>query len=159
MAVKDKFVVRLTADHRTQLERMIAAGRHAAAALTHARVLLKADQSDGGPGWTDAAIADALECSAGTVARVRKRFARGGLDAAVHRKKPTGRQYRKLDGAQEAQLVTLACSAPPDGKGRWTLAMLADRLVELAVVDAVSDETVRRVLKKTSSSRGCGSSG
>ena len=72
-----------------------------------------------------------------------------GFDGAVHRKKPTGRQYRKLDGQQEAKLVAVACSAPPEGKGRWTLQMLADRLVELAVVDAVSDETVRRVLKKT----------
>jgi len=159
VAVKDKFVVRLTADDRAQLEQMIAAGRHAAAALVHARVLLKADAGSAGPGWADAVIADALECSAGTVARVRKRFAQGGLDAAVHRKKPAGRQYRKLDGAQEAQLVALACSAPPEGKGRWTLTMLADRLVELRVVDAVSDETVRRVMKKTCSSRGSSSSG
>lgn len=159
MAVKDKFVVRLSADQRVQLEQAIAAGRHAATALAHARILLKADQSGGAPGWGDAAIADALECSAGTVARVRKRFVQSGLDAAVHRKKPTGRQYRKLDGAQEAKLVALACSAPPEGKGRRTLKMLADRLVELQVVDAVSDETVRRTLKKMFSSRGCGSRG
>jgi transposase len=150
MAVKDKFIVRLTAAQRTQLEQMIAAGRHAAAALVHARVLLKADVGPAGPGWADAPIADALECGAATVARVRKRFAQGGLDAAVHRKKPTGRQYRKLDGDQEAHLIALACSAPPEGKARWTLKLLADRLVELEVVDAVSDETVRRVLKKTS---------
>ncbi len=97
----------------------------------------------------DERIAEAIECSTGTVARVRKRFAQGGLDQAVHRKKPTGRQYRKLDGTQEAKLVALACSTPPEGKARWTLKMLADRLVELEVVDAVSDETVRRVLKKT----------
>jgi transposase len=150
VALKDKFVVRLAAGQRTQLEQMIAAGRHAAAALVHARILLKADTGRGGPGWADAPIADALECGTATVARVRKRFAQGGLDAAVHRRKPTGRQYRKLDGTQEAHLVALACSAPPDGKARWTLKMLADRLVELEVVDAVSDETVRRVLKKTS---------
>jgi transposase len=150
MALKDKFLVRLTATHRAQLEAMIASGRHSAAALVHARILLKADTGTGGPRWADAPIAEALECSTGTVARVRKRFAQGGLDAAVHRKKPTGRQYRKLDGVQEAQLVALACSAPPDGKARWTLKMLADRLVELEAVDSVSDETVRRVLKKTS---------
>jgi transposase len=149
VALKDKFVVRLTAAQRTQLEQMIAAGRHAAAALVHARILLKADVGAAGPGWSDDAIADALECGPSTVARVRKRFAQGGLDAAVHRKKPTGRQYRKLDGAQEAKLVALACSAPPGGKARWTLTMLADQLVELEVVDAISDETVRRVLKKT----------
>ena len=149
MALKDKLVVRLTAAQRAQLEHMIASGRHAAAALVHARILLKADAGDGGPGWADDAIAEALECSAGTVARVRKRFAQDGLDGAVHRKKPAGRRYRKLDGAQEAKLVALACSAPPGGKARWTLQMLADRLVELEVVDVVSDETVRRVLKKT----------
>jgi transposase len=154
MAVKDKFVVRLAADQRAELERMIAAGRHAAAALIHARILLKADQADGGPAWDDRRIAEALECSTGTVARVRKRHSLAGLDAAVHRRKPTGRQYRKLDGSQEAHLVALACSTPPDGKARWTLKMLADRLVELEAVDAVSDETVRRVLKKTRSSRG-----
>ncbi len=150
MALKDERLVRLTADQRAQLEKMIAAGRHAAAALVHARILLKADIGPGRPGWGDAAIAEAVECSAGTVARVRKRFAEGGLDAAVHRRKPTGRQYRKLDGAREAQLVALACSSPPDGRARWTLKMLAGRLVELEVVDAVSDETVRRTLKRTS---------
>ncbi len=149
MALKDKLLVRLSAEQRTELEHMTAAGRHAAAALTHARILLKADTGADGPGWADDAIAEALECSAGTVARVRKRFAQAGLEAAVHRQKPTGRQYRKLDGAQEAKLVTLACSTPPGGKARWTLKMLADRLVELEVVPAVPDETVRRVLKKT----------
>ena len=154
MALKDKRLVRLTDDQRTQLEKMIAGGRHAAASLVHARILLKADVGPGGPGLADAAIAEAVECSEGTVARVRKRFAECGLDAALHRRKPTGRQYRKLDGAQEARLVSLACSAPPDGKARWTLKMLADRLVELEAVDAVSDETVRRVLKKTRSSLG-----
>jgi len=154
MALKDKLIVHLAADQRAHLEATIAAGRHAAAALAHARILLKADAGADGPGWGDAAIAEALECSAATVARVRKRFAEGGLDAAVHRKKPAGRQYRKLDGAQEARLVALACSAPPGGKARWTLKMLADKLVELEVVDAVSDETVRRTLKKARSSRG-----
>ena len=150
MALKDKLRVRLTSDQRAQLERMIAAGRHAAAALVHACVLPKADADEGGPAWAAAAVAEALGCSAGTVARVRKRFAQGGLEAAVHRKKPTGRQYRKLEGAQEAKLVALACSAPPGGKGRWTLRMPAVRLVGPAVVDAVSDETVRRTLKKNS---------
>lgn len=90
---------------------------------------------------------------------MRKRLAQDGFGAAVYRKKPTGRQDRKLDGAQEAKLVALSCSAPPEGKGRWALKMLADRPVELQVVDAVSDETVRRVLEKTFGSRGSGSSG
>src|SRR5262245_42506574 len=147
MALKDKCVVRLTPDQRRDLERLVRRGRHTARTLIHARILLKADA--GGPAWDDARIAEALECGARTVARVRKQFAQGGLDAALHRKKPAGRQYRKLDGAQEARLVALACSPPPEGKARWTLKLLADRLVELEVVDAVSDETVRRTLKKT----------
>ena len=149
MAVKDKFLARLTADQRAQLEQMIAAGRHASAALVRARILLEADTS-AGPGWADDAIAEALGCSPSTVARIRMRFAQSGFDGAVHRKKPTGRRYRKLDGQQEAIRVALACSAPPEGKGRWALQMPADRLVEPEVVDAVSAETVRRVLKRTS---------
>ena len=149
MARKDKYVVRLTAADRQELERMARSGRHPARTLVHARILLKADAAKGSPGWDDAAIAEALDCGTRTVARVRKKYAEGGLDVALHRKKPTGRQYRKLDGDQEARLVAIACSAPPAGKARWTLKMLADRLVELEVVDAVSDETVRRTLKKT----------
>ena len=154
MALKDKYVVRLTAGDRRELERMVRSGKHPARALVHARILLKADAAKGSPGWDDAAIAEALDCGTRTVARVRKKFAEGGLGRAVHRKKPTGRQYRKLDGDQEARLIAIACSAPPAGRARWTLKMLADRLVELAVVGAVSDETVRRTLKKTCSSRG-----
>ena len=149
MALEDEFVVRPSAERRSQLEHTIAAGRHAAAALGHARILLEADRSGGGPGRDDAAIADALECSAGTVARVRKRFAEGGLAGAASRKEPTGRQYRKLDGGQEAKLVAPARSSPPEGKARWTRKMLADRPVELQAVAAVGDETVRRVLEKT----------
>lgn len=152
MALKDKYEVRLRSDQRHDLEQLARSGRHPARALVRARVLLKADAN--GPDWDDFRIAEALECSGGTVARVRKQFVQGGLDAALYRKKPTGRQYRKLDGAQEARLIALACSAPPQGKARWTLKLLADRLVELEVVDAISDETVRRTLKKTPSSRG-----
>ena len=149
MALKDKYVVRLTPDHRRQLDQMVSSGQHPARVLTRARILLKADAGKAGPGWEDAAIADALECGARTVARVRQKYVEGGLDAALYARKPTGRQYRKLDGAQEARLVALACSPPPQGQARWTLKLLADRLVELEVVDAVSDETVRRTLKKT----------
>jgi hypothetical protein len=154
MALKDKFVVRLTAAQRRELHRMTRSGKHPAPVLVHARILLKVDAADGGPAWDDAATAEALDCGVSTVARVRKKFAAGGLDVALRRKKPTGRQYRKLDGAQEARLVALACSPPPDGRARWTLQLLADRLVELDVIDAVSDETVRRTLKKMRSSRG-----
>jgi hypothetical protein len=148
MALKDKYVVRLTAGQRRDLRRMARSGRHPARTLVRARILLKVDAA-GGPAWDDATTAEALDCGARTVARVRRRFADGGLGAALHRKRPAGRQYRKLDGAQEARLVALACSPPPDGQARWTLKLLADRLVELKVVDAVSDETVRRTLKKT----------
>lgn len=127
---------------------MTVAGRHAAAALVHARIPLKAYAGSDGPERSDSTIAEVVECSAATVARVRERFAEGGLEAAVHRRKPTGRQHRKLDGAQEARLVALPCSAPPGGEARWTLKMLADRLVEVDAVDSVSDVAVRRPLKE-----------
>jgi transposase len=159
VALKEKFVVRLTAGQRRQLERIASTGRNSAAALTRARVLLKADAGRGGSGWGDAAIAEALDCGTSTVARARKQFATGGLAAALYRKRPTGRQYRKLDGAQEARLIALACSAPPDGRARWTLRLLADRLVELAVVESIDPATVCRTLKKTRSNPGSSSSG
>src|SRR4051812_37889784 len=134
---------------------MIAAGKAAAKRLAHARILLKADASDGGPAWDDARIAEAVEVSARTVERVRQRFVEQGVEAALVRKKqdrPSRR--RSLDGAAEARLIALACSGPPDGRVRWTMQMLADKLVELRVVEGVSDETVRRTLQKTRSSRG-----
>ncbi len=157
MSRRPKHVVRLTPEERQRLTRLVRAGKSTARTLTHARILLKADTD--GPGWNDETIAGALDCGARTVARIRKAFAERGLDVAMHRKKPTGRRYRKLDGEQEARLVALACSPAPDGRGRWTLTLLANRLVELKVVDAISDETVRQTLKKTTSSRGSSSSG
>jgi transposase len=158
VALKDKYVVRLTADDRRRLERMVSSGKHPARVLTRARVLLKADTGTG-PGWEDAAIAEALDCGDRTVARVRQRYTAGGLDAALYAKKPTGRQYRKLDGTQEARLVALACSPAPDGRARWTMKLLADKLVELEVVESIDPATVWRTLKKTRSSRGSSSSG
>ena len=154
-----KYIVRLTDAERTQLDDLIRTGKRAASALIHARILLKADVGEGGPGWDDERIAEAVECGASTVYRVRQAFVEEGLAAALFRKKPTGRQYRKLDGAQEAHLIALACGAPPEGRAAWTLRLLADRLVELAVVDSISPECVRMTLKKTNLSRGCGSSG
>src|SRR5512134_1433929 len=145
---RPKYIVRLTADERTELDDLIRTGKRAASALVHARILLKADAGAGGPGWDDAQIAEAVECGASTVYRVRQAFVTEGLTAALFRKKPSGRQYRKLDGVQEAHLIALACGAPPDGRRRWTLRLLADRLVELAVVDAISPECVRTTLKK-----------
>ena len=154
-----KYIVRLTAEERTELEDLIRTGKRAASVLIHARILLKADVGAGGPGWDDERIAEAVECGASTVYRVRQALVEEGLPAALFRKKPTGRQYRKLDGAQEAHLIALACGAPPEGRATWTLRLLADRLVELDVVDSISPECVRMTLKKTNLSRGCGSSG
>ncbi|MDZ7621551.1 MAG: IS630 family transposase [Candidatus Competibacteraceae bacterium] len=143
-----KYIVRLTAEERTELEELIRTGKRAASVIVHARILLKADAGAAGPGWDDERIAEAVECGASTVYRVRQAFVEEGLPAALFRKKPTGRQYRKLDGAQEAHLIALACGAPPAGRATWTLRLLADRLVELEVVDAISPECVRTTFKK-----------
>jgi transposase len=155
-----KYIVRLTDEERTDLENLIHTGKHrAAATLIHARILLKADVGTGGPGWDDDRIVQAIECSASTVYRVRQTFVEEGMTAALFRKKPTGRLYRKLDGEQEAQLIALACSTPPAGRTHWTMRLLADRLVELQVVESISPECVRTTLKKTNSNRGYRSSG
>ncbi len=155
-----KYKVTLTAEEREQLQDLIAQGKASAKKLAHARILLKADAADDGPAWDDARIAVALEVSTRTVERLRQRFVEEGFEAALVRK-PQSRpsRLRKLDGAAEARLIALACSKPPDGRDRWTMQLLADQLVELEVVDAVSDETVRRTLKKTRSSRGSRNSG
>jgi transposase len=116
-----KYVVRLNPEEREQLLTLVKTGPGAAAKLLHARLLLKADVSVEGRRWTEAEIAEALETSASTVQRVRQAWVDQGLEAALARKPPTGRQYRKLDGAQEAQLIAVACSAPPEGRARWTL--------------------------------------
>ena len=146
-----KYLVTLTAAERDHLTALIAAGTAAAKKLAHARILLKADQSDGGPAWADDRIAEAVEVSTDTVARVRQRFVEHGLAAALVRKKQDKpSRERVLDGAAEARLLAVACSDPPDGRTAWTLRMLADKLVELEVVGSVSTETVRRAMKKTS---------
>ena len=116
--------------------------------------MLKADRATGGPAWPDAQIAEACEVSRPTVERVRRAFVTTGLEAALHRRRPQRVYQRKLDGAQEAQLIALACSAPPDGQERWTVRLLAQRLVELAIVAGIAPETVRTTLKKTNSNRG-----
>jgi transposase len=150
-----KYKVTLTDEERQQLADLIAAGKAAAQKLAHARVLLKADAADGGPAWPDARIAEAVELSVATFERVRQRFVEQGLAAALGRKqqdRPS--RPRTLDGRAEARLIALACSEPPEGRQEWTMQLLADKLVELQVVEAVCDETVRRALKKTRSSRG-----
>jgi transposase len=150
-----KYKVTLTDEGRKSLQSLIAAGKAAALKLTHARILLKADAAPGGPAWTDARIAEALDVDVTTVERVRERFVEQGLDAALCRKKQERpSRMRTLDGQAEARLIALACSQPPGGRARWTLRLLADKLVELEIVDTVSTETVRRLLKKTNSSRG-----
>jgi transposase len=146
-----RYVVELSPEERQELTRLVSAGKRSARTLTRARILLKADQAQGGPAWGDGRIADALGCGRRTVERVRQRLVEEGLDAALTHK-PQCRPSRQpvLDGAAEARLIALACSQPPDGRSGWTLRLLADRLVELEVVGAVSHETVRRALKKTS---------
>jgi transposase len=150
-----RYLVTLTAEERQSLHDLTAAGKASARKLAHARILLKADQADGGPAWPDEHIAEALDVGLSTIARVRQRFVEQGLEAALGRK-PQDRpsRQRKLDGRAETRLIALACAAPPDGRREWTMQLLADQLVALEVVNAVSDETVRRVLKKTRSSRG-----
>ncbi len=212
-----KYIVHLTAEERFELDDLIRTGKRTASVLIHARILLKADTGAAGSGWDDDRIAEAVECGASTVYRVRRAFVEEGLPAVLFRKKPTGRHYRKfvgasrrrtgrelsnfgfsarapsnprssdtasplrplgvsrtacapptrgcrstrapLDGAQEARLIALACGAPPDGRATWTLRLLADRLIELDVVEAISPECVRMTLKKTHSSHGCANSG
>ena len=149
-----KYRVTLTAEERTELEQLLGKGKAAAAKLSHARVLLKADESAGGPGWADGRIAEAVGVSKNTVCRVRERFVEQGLAAALVRKPPVRAYARKLDGRGEAHLVALACSEPPEGRKDWTLQLLADRVVAMGHAEELSYETVRRVLKKTRPSRG-----
>jgi hypothetical protein len=153
-SMRKRYTVILSEAERARLHTLIGQGSAPARAMTHARILLKANQGQAGPGWTDAAIGTALEVNPATVARVRMRYVAAGLEAAVYRKAPEREYRRRLDGAQEAHLAALACSAPPEGRKRWTLRLLADRLVELKLVESVSYETVRQVLKQTGSSRG-----
>jgi transposase len=150
-----RYKVTLDAQERQNLDDLIAAGQAAARKLTHARILLKADAADDGPAWPDHQIADALEVSVATVERVRQRFVEEGLEAALDRKRrERPARELKLDGRAEAHLIALACSVPPEGRAVWTMQLLADKLVELEVVDSISDETVRLTLKKTRSSPG-----
>ena len=148
--MKKKYPVILSETEREELKRLIAAGTAPARKLTHARILLKADQSPEGAGWVDEKVAEAVEVSQPTVARVRKQYFEEDLEAALNRRAPNREYQRKLDGEQEARLIALACSEPPEGQARWSLRLLADKLVELEIVEDVSYQTVRRTLKKTS---------
>lgn len=145
-----RYVVRLEAEERERLRRLVSVGKGAARKLTRARILLQADESREGPGWTDERIAEGLGVSVRTIEQVRRELVEEGLEAALERRRPRRVYERRLDGAKEAKLVAVCCSKPPDGRKRWTLRLLADRLVELKVVDSISYETVRRTLQKTS---------
>ena len=144
-----KYIVRLTDQERQELKELVSKGRAAAYKIRHANILLLADAD--GPGWSDERIAEAASVHPCTVANVRMRLVERGLEGALARKeqqRPS--RERLLDGKKEAELIALACSAPPEGRTRWTLHLLADRLVELEVVESISHETVRQTLKKTS---------
>ncbi len=148
-----KYVVELREGERARLHTLVGSGSAPSRTLTHARILLKANRGEAGPGWVDAAIAAALEVGLSTVARVRQAYVTGGLGAALTRKLPERAYARRFDGEREARLIALACSEPPAGRKQWSLRLLAERLVTLAVVETVSHETVRQTLKQTRSSR------
>lgn len=152
--MQKRYRVTLTEEERTRLHDLLSSGKAAARTLTHARILLKADQGPTGPGWSDEAIRAALYVGVSTIARVRERFVEEGLDAALYQRPSPRHRQPRLDGRQEAHLLALTCSAPPAGQARWTLRLLADTMVEVEYVERVSHETVRQVLKKTRSSRG-----
>ena len=163
-----KYRVTLSADERRRLEELVSRGKADVRKLKHAQVLLKVDERADGPGWTDDQVAEAVGVGTATIERLRRfierlrrfierlrrRFIDDGFEAALSHHKGPDRVYRtKLDGIQEAHLSTLACSEPPEGRGRWTLKLLAERLVALGHIDTVSVETVRKALKKTAYGR------
>jgi transposase len=152
-----RYVVRLTDEERKQLKQLLAKKRLAAQKRKRAQMLLKADASRDGPGWPDTRVAEAFDVTVVTVENVRKRCVLEGLEAAIERKRQCRpSRQRVLDGEKEARLVALCCDKVPAGRGRWTLRLLADQLVELGIVDSICHETVRQVLKKTNCSLGGG---
>jgi transposase len=154
MGKEAKYVVRLSSEEREGLEILVKSGKGAADKRLRAQILLKADVGPGGPGWADVRIAEAFEVGPSTVHRLRQRLVEEGWDAALARKPSRQARPRKLDGEKEARLIAFACGESPGGRARWTMQLLADRLVERKVVDRVSDETVRRTLKRINSSLG-----
>ena len=161
IAVK-KYVVRLSDEERERLNTLIRKGKHRASEAVKARILLKADASEAGAGWSDSRIASALGTSVDTVARTRQQLVEDGLESALTRKhSPASARKRIFDGAAEAKLLAVACSKPPTGRARWTVKLLETAVVELNIVDRASDNTIGRTLKKTRSSltsKGNGSS-
>jgi hypothetical protein len=149
-----KYVVRLSAEERETLGSLIHKGKRPAAQVLKARILLKADISEAGDGWSDGRIVAALDTSLSTVFRTRRQLVEEGFEAVLNRKhSPNSARRRIFDGAAEAKLIALACSPPPKGRARWTLVLLEDKVVELRIVERASDNTIGRTLKKTFSNR------
>jgi len=148
MGKEAKYVVRLTDAERQSLQELTAGKRVAADKVLRARIFLKADVE--GPAWSDPEIAEAFDVGLSTIHRLRERLVEEGLEAALARRPNSQKRVPKLDGANEAHLIAMTCGSPPEGRCRWTLQLLADKLVELRLVDSISTETVRRTLKKTS---------
>lgn len=145
-----KHSIRLSQEQRQSVEQFVRAGSAPARSIKHAHILLKADTSSQGPAWSDRQIQEAFDVGYSTVLRVRKRFVEQGLEAALHRSpQPCRPRKRKLDGEQEAHVIAVVCHEKPQGRTRWTLRLLAKRLVELEIVESISYESVRQVLKKT----------
>lgn len=151
--VREKYAVRLTLEERNRLDRLVRAGKSSARITARARILLKTDE-----GWTAPRVAQALDVAEATVLRIKRRFTEDGLDGVL-KDRVQAHRYRKLDDRGEAHLIALACSDAPEGHERWNLRLLADRMVELGVVESLSHETVRLRLKKTCSNRGRSGSG
>ena len=149
-----KYVVELTAAERQQLQELVSKGKALARKIQHALILLKSDQGELGPGWTDERIAEACGVTVCTVERIRQRLVEHGLEDALIRRQSKQAPRRKLDGAAEARLIALACTPAPEGRRRWTIRLLADKMVELEIVGSLGRETVRQTLKKMSLSRG-----
>jgi hypothetical protein len=149
-----KYSVKLTAEEREHLEKLVSSGEGRARSLLRARILLKSDASEQGANWSYAQIREALDVTEVTISHVRRVYAEQGLEAALNRKKPARVYTTRLDGEAEAHLVALVCGTPPEGEARWSLRLLKDKLVALDIVDEVSYETVRRTLKKMNLSLG-----
>jgi len=146
---KKKYIVDLTDSERTELEQLTKKGKIAAYKMNHARILLLADINQQEGGWTDLKISEALNLGQATIERVRQRFVESGIESALSRKKQPNRRVKILDGEKEAYLISIACGETPMGKAKWTLQMLADKMIELQYVEKISRETIRKTLKKT----------
>ena len=152
--MEKRYRVTLTIEERQELQKLVSTGKAAAKKLVRARILMLADQTEDGPAKSDPEICDALGCGRATIERVRKQFVEDGLELTLQPARSRRVYERRLDGKAEAHLIALTCGAPPEGRARWTLRLLADRMVALMHVETVSHETVRRTLKKTNSNRG-----